>query len=234
MDRRDFIKVCSASAVAVAAGVQSRLVHAEAKDFAKVKLVDADGQPLKASSLSAKEAYVFNYPYAGTPCFLISLPAAAPAGTALKTDGGEEYSFAGGVGANQNVVAYLAVCTHQMAYPKKSSSQMSYNPGKSEVAERAAVITCCAHNSAWDPAAGAKVLTGKASQPLPAVRLEHDAASDEIYATGMYGANLIEDFFKKFKAKMNQEMGFGKYKEEVTGTAQAIPLSKYAAEADMC
>ena len=234
MDRRDFIKVCGASAVAVAAGGQNRLVYAEAKDFAKVKLVDGNGQPLKASSLDQKEAYVFNYPYAGTPCFLISLPAAASAGTALKTEAGEEYAFAGGVGANKNVVAYLAVCTHQMAYPKKSESQVSYSAGNSEVAGRSGVITCCAHDTAFDPAAGAKVLTGKGTQPLAAVRLEHDAATDEIYATGMYGANLIDDFFKKFKAKMNQEMGFGKYKQETTGTAQAIPLSKYSATADRC
>ena len=234
MDRRDFIKVCSASAVAVAAGAQSRLVYSDAKEYAKVKLVDENGQPLKAASLSQKEAYVFNYPFAGTPCFLISLPAAAAAGTALKTESGEDYTFAGGVGPNNNVVAYLAVCTHQKAYPKKSSSQMSYNPGQSEVAERSAVITCCAHNSAWDPSAGAKVMTGKASQPLPAVRLEHDAATDEIYATGMYGADMIDDFFKSYKAKLNKELGFGKYKQEVTDTAPAVLLSKYTEEADLC
>jgi arsenite oxidase small subunit len=234
MDRRDFIKVCSASALAVAAGGQSRLVFSDAKDYAKVKLVDAAGNPLKAASLDQKEAYVFDYPFAGTPCFLISLPAAAPAGTALTTATGENYTFAGGVGANKNVVAYLAVCTHQMAYPKKSSSQMSYSPGNSETAGRGVVITCCAHNSAFDPAAGGKVITGAASQPLPAVRLEYDPASDEIYATGMYGADMIEEFFKAYRAKLNRELGFGKYKEEVKGTAPTILLSKYSAEADSC
>jgi len=235
MDRRNFIKVCSASAAAIAAGAQSRLVYSgTAKDYAKVKLVDVDGQPLKASSLSQKEAYVFNYPYAGTPCFLISLPAAAPAGAALKTEAGEEYSFAGGVGPNKNVVAYLAICTHQMAYPKKTESQMGYNAGLSEVAGRTAVITCCAHNSAFDPAAGGKVMTGKASQPLPAIRLEHDAATDELYATGMYGAELIDTFFKNYKAKLNAELGFGKYRQEAKGTTPAVLLSKYSAEADSC
>jgi arsenite oxidase small subunit len=234
MDRRDFIKVCSATAVAVAAGAQSRLVYSDAKDYAKVKLVGADGNPLKASSLDQKEAYFFNYPFAGIPCLLISLPAAAPAGAALKTEAGEDYTFQGGVGPNKNVVAYMAVCTHQLAYPKKSGSQISYIPGNSETAERATVITCCAHNSAFDPAEGGKVLTGKASQPLPAVRLEHDAATDELYATGMYGADLIEDFFKAYKRKLNQELGFGKYKEEVKDTAQAILLSKYSEEVDAC
>ncbi len=234
MDRRDFIKVCSASALAVAAGAQSRLVYSSAKDYAKVKLVDASGAPLKASSLDQKEAYVFNYPFAGTPCFLIALPAAAPGGTALKTEGGEDYTFAGGVGANKNVVGYLAVCTHQMVHPTKASSQISYISGNSETSGRSGTIVCCAHNSAFDPATGANVLTGKASQPLPAVRLEVDAASDEIYATGMYGADLIEDYFKAFKGKLNKELGFGKYKEEVKDTAQAIPLSKYSAEADSC
>jgi arsenite oxidase small subunit len=235
MDRRDFMKICSAGAVAVAAGSRSPMVYSgPAKDFAKVKLVDENGQPLKAASLGQKEAYVFNYPYAGIPCFLISLPDAAPAGEALKTSAGEDYSFTGGVGAKKNVVAYVAVCTHQFAYPKKSESQMGYNAGNSETAGRAVSITCCSHNSAFDPAAGGKVLTGKASQPLPGIRLEHDPATDEIYATGMYGADLIDDFFKKFKVKLNAELGFGKYKEEVTGSTQAVPLSKYSASADSC
>ena len=235
MDRRDFIKVCGGSAVAIAAGMQSRLVYSgTAKDFARVKLVDENGQPLKASSLGQKEAYVFNYPFAGIPCFLISLPDAAPAGAALKTADGQDYSFPGGVGAKKNVVAYVAVCTHQFAYPKKSESQMGYNAGNSEAAGRATVITCCSHNSAFDPAAGGQVVAGKASQPLPGIRLEHDAATDELYATGMYGADLVDDFFKKFKSKLNAELGFGKYKEEVAGTAQAVPLSKYSASADSC
>lgn len=235
MDRRNFIKVCGASAAAIAAGTRAPLVYSgTAKDFAKVKLVDADGNALKAASLSQTEAYVFGYPYAGTPCFLISLPAAAPAGAALKTEAGEEYSFAGGVGPNRNIVAYLAVCTHQLAHPEKSGSVMSYNAGNSETAGRAAVITCCAHNSAFDPAKGASVITGKATQPLVAIRLEHDAASDEIYATGMYGADLLDEFFKKFKSKLNKEFGIGKYREEASATAQTVPISKYSAEADVC
>jgi arsenite oxidase small subunit len=204
MDRRDFIKVCGASAVAIAAGGQGRLVYADMKDFAKVKLVDADGKPIKASSLSKDEAYIFMYPYASTPCFLINLPGAAE----------------GGIGPNKNVVGYLAVCTHQLAYPKKSASEISYIPGKGD--------------SAFDPAADGKVLAGAAAKPLPAVRLEHDAATDEIYATGMSGVDVIEDFFKANKSKFNREMGFGKYKEEVKDTAATMLLSKYSGEVDMC
>jgi arsenite oxidase small subunit len=235
MDRRSFIKVCGASAVAIAAGSQTQLVYSgTAKDYAKVKLVDENGNPLKASSLSQSEAYVFGYPYAGTPCFLISLPKAAPAGASLKTEAGEEYSFAGGVGPNKNVVAYLAVCTHQLAHPEAKGSVMGYNAGMSETAERAAVITCCAHNSAFDPADGARVLTGKASQPLPAIRLEHDAATDELYATGMYGADLVDEFFKKFRSKLNKEFGIGKYRAEASGSVKTVLLSKYSAEADVC
>ena len=235
MDRRNFIKVCGASAAFIAAGTQTQLVYSgTAKDFARVKLVDEGGQPLKASTLSQAEAYVFGYPYAGTPCFLISLPKAAPAGASLKTAAGEEYSFAGGVGPNKNVVAYLAICTHQLAHPEKKGSVMGYNAGKSETAERAAVITCCAHNSAFDPADGARVITGKATQPLAAVRLEHDAATDELYATGMYGADLIDDFFKAFKSRLNRDFGIGKYREEASGSVQTVLISKYSAEADVC
>jgi Rieske Fe-S protein len=235
MDRRNFIKVCSASAAAIAAGAQRGLAHAgTVRDFARVKLVDADGKPLKAASLGSKEAYVFNYPYAGTPCFLISLPAAAPGGATLRTEAGEAYTFAGGVGPNRNIVAYLAICTHQFAYPKKAESQISYNAGQSEVAGRTASITCCAHNSAFDPAAGGQVIGGPAKEPLAAIRLEHDAATDELFATGVVGADLIDSFFKKYKARLNAEMGFGKYREATEGSALAVPLSKYSAQADSC
>lgn len=235
MDRRSFMKACGASAAALAAATQTQLVYSgTAKDFARVKLVDGNGQPLKASSLSQSEAYVFGYPYAGTPCFLISLPKAAPAGASLKTEAGEEYSFAGGVGPNKNIVAYLAICTHQLAHPEKKGSVMGYSAVNSETAGRSVAITCCAHNSAFDPADGGRVLTGKASQPLPAIRLEHDAATDELYATGMYGADLVDEFFKKFKSKLNQEFGIGKYRVEASGTAQTVLISKYSAEADVC
>ena len=144
------------------------------------------------------------------------------------------YSFAGGVGPKSNIVAYLAICTHQLAHPEKSGSVMGYNPGKSEAADRSVVITCCAHNSAFDPAAGASVITGAANQPLPAIRLEHDPATDELYATGMYGADLVDEFFKKFKSKLNQEFGIGKYREPASGTVQAVLISKYSKEADLC
>jgi arsenite oxidase small subunit len=235
MDRRNFIKVCGAGAAALAAGVHTQLVYAgSVKDFARVKLVDADGKPLKAASLGKEEAYVFGYPYAGTPAFLIALPAAAPAGATLKTESGEEYSFPGGVGGNKNVVAYLAVCTHQMAHPEKKGSVMSYSAVNSETAGQAVAITCCAHNSAFDPAHGAKVITGKATQPLPGIRLEHDAATDELYATGMYGADFLDDYFKKFKSKLNQDYGIGKYKVAAEGSVQAVLLSKYSADADRC
>jgi arsenite oxidase small subunit len=218
MDRRNFIKVCSVSAAAIAAGVQSRLVYSDVKDFAKVKLVDASGQPLKASSLSKEEAYIFMYPYISTPCFLINLPGA-----------GE-----GGVGPNKSVVSYLAVCTHQLAYPEKAASEISYIPGKGDVAGQAASITCCVHNSAFDPAADGKVITGAAAKPLAAVRLEHDAGADEIYATGMSGADMLEDFFKAFKRKFNREYGWGKYKTEVKDTASTVLLSKYSGDVDSC
>jgi arsenite oxidase small subunit len=235
MDRRSFIKVCGASAAAIAAGTRAPLVYSgTATDYGRAKLVDETGQPLKASSLSQKEAYVFGYPFVGTPSFLISLPAAAPAGTELKTAAGEAYSFAGGVGPNKNIVAYLAICTHQLAHPEKSGSVMGYNPGNSEAAGRSVVITCCAHNSAFDPTAGAKVVTGAASQPLPAIRLEHDAATDELYATGMYGADMVDEFFKRFKSKLNKEFGIGKYREPAGSTVQTVLISKYSEEADLC
>src|ERR1039457_5774173 len=79
MERRRFIKLCGTTAAL--AGLQLRyldMVRAgEAKSFNRVKLVDGQGNALKAKNLSTKEAYISNYPFKSTPCVLINLPAKA-------------------------------------------------------------------------------------------------------------------------------------------------------------
>lgn len=234
MDRRRFMTVCGAMAAAAGMSTLPPAHAGPAVDYARVKLLDGTGQTLKASTLDSTEAYVFNYPYAAVPCFLISLPDAAPDGAALTTAAGEAYEFLGGVGPNLNLVAYVAICTHQLAYAKRQSSVLSYVAGPSEVAGRSGVVVCCAHDTVFDPSAGARVLTGKAPEPLPAVRLEYDAEDDALYATGLYGPDLIARFFKAFRAKLNQEYGVGKYRAEVLDGAPAVPLSQYAKDAESC
>lgn len=228
MDRRTFIKICST--VAMTGALSPCFVRqnqaAELITYSRVKLVDAQGQALKAAALSESDAYIFNYPYVSTPCFLINLGKAASARKLVSSDGAE-YEWRGGVGSNKSIVSYNAICSHQLAYPSNEVSLISYNAQKSEMAGRAGVINCCTHMSVFDPAQGAKVLSGPGAGPLSSIALEHDPATDELYATGVYGGLLFDDFFKAYKIQLNEEYGRGKAKELVTTTAQAIPFADY-------
>ena len=168
------------------------------------------------------------------PIFLINVGKPATDADKLTDANGNAYTWRGGVGAGKSIVAYSTICAHQMSYPTKDISLISYNTGKSVMAGRAGVITCCSHNSVHDPAQGAKVLSGPAAGPLSAVALEYDAAPDEIYATGVYGGLLSEDFFKAYKSQLNAELGAGKAKEIVTATAQVVPFDDYTKTAIQC
>ena len=58
---------------------------------------------------------IFHYPYAATPCFLLNLgrPLSLPA--ELKTAAAQPYRWPGGVGPQRSIVAYSAICAHQLA-----------------------------------------------------------------------------------------------------------------------
>jgi Rieske Fe-S protein len=237
MDRRGFIKICGGTAAF--AGLQmtylERVSAAEAKNFNRVKLVDGDGNPLKAKQLSSDEAYLFNYPYKSTPCFLISLGAKAP-GVKLQADDGE-YEWKGGVGPNGSLVSYSAICAHQLSYPTKEHSPISYTGSNaSKLAGKSGMIVCCEHDRVYDPSQGGKmVVTSKeATQPLAAVVIEHDAATDEIYAVGVAGGLLYDEFFRSYKRALLAEFGPGGAKEEVKDSAQTLLMSKYTGGYDKC
>lgn len=230
MDRRTFIRTCTGTVAtaAVAGTLIERLASAgDLVSYTKSRLVDADGKPIKASALSTAEAYFFHYPMKSAPCLLIKLGSAAgPAD--LKTQSGEAYTWQGGVGPNKDIVAYSAICSHQLAYPMKAATVVAYSAEQSELAGRKGVITCCAHNSVFDPAKGAAVTYGPATQPLAAIKLEYDAADDGLYAIGVYGGKLFDDFIKSYKADLMEEFGRGEYKQPTDATVQTVLLSKYS------
>jgi arsenite oxidase small subunit len=230
VDRRTFMRACTgAAATAALAGtlIERLAGAADLVSYTKSRLVDADGKPIKASTLGTAEAYVFHYPMKCTPCLLIKLGIAAnPAD--LKTEAGEAYVWQGGVGADKDIVAYCGICAHQMAYPMKNLSVISYQAGRSERADRKGVITCCAHGSVYDPAEGAAVVFGPAPQPLATIKLEYDPAADSLYATGVYGGNRFDDFIKANKADLMRQFGRAEYKQAVDADVQTVLLSKYS------
>jgi Rieske Fe-S protein len=208
---------------------------AETKNFNRVKLVDGDGNPLKASKLNSDEAYIFHYPYKSTPCFLISLGTKAP-GMKMQADDGE-YEWKGGIGPNGSLVSYSAICAHQLSYPTKEHSPISYTGGNvSKLAGKGGMIVCCEHDRVYDPSHGGKmvVTTKEATQPLAAIVIEHDAGTDEIYAVGVAGGLLYDEFFRSYKRALLAEYGPGGAKEEVKDAAPTTLMSKYTGGADKC
>ncbi len=212
MDRRDFVESCALGAGALAAtlagpGWAATVVP---RSYARTVLVDEYDRPILASRLKPKINYVFHYPFEATPVFLLELgKAAAP--VALQTKDRQDYQWPGGVGPGRSIVAFSAICAHQLVYPTREVSFISFRKGPAVNPKTPSkgedLIHCCADHSQYDPARGAQVLGGPAEQPLCAVLLEHDPRNDQLTATGTLGGELFEAFFRKYEMKLSLEVG---------------------------
>ncbi len=110
------------------------------------------------SELETDEPRVIMYPDAGSACVLVKL--GTPAG--------------GGVGPDEDIVAFSAGCTHM-----GMSMLTSYN------AEYKGLGPCPSHLTRFDLTRYGIVVSGHATESLPQVLLE--VRNGEIYATGMRG-----------------------------------------------
>ena len=235
MDRRHFIKLCGTTLLLVRSQARAWASEPAAplQRYARVALVDGEGRPVRAAKLAKDETYVFFYPYAGTPCYLIRLGTLIESEN-LTTADGRRYDWTGGVGPGRDVVAYSAICSHLMTHPTRAASFINYHAAADELSGRRNVITCCAHGSVFDPARGAKVIAGPAPQPLAAIALEHDPSSDGLFAIGTFGGEQFREFFKDFKRELRDEFGRGQAKQAVDGQAVVVPLAEYSRQRIHC
>jgi len=231
MQRRNFVLACAASAVA--ASLPAMPAEAEPRFYARARLVEPDGAPLKARDVPANRNFIFHYPYAGTPCFLLNLGKPTQAFADLKTAEARTYHWPGGVGPGQSIVAYSAICAHRLTYPTREISFISYREEKSAGSRFAHVIHCCSEHSQYDPAEGAKVLAGPARQPLAAILLEYDPASDGVYAVGTLGGELFNEFFSKYEFRLALEYG-GNARSAVKGSCMVSELERYCRQQVKC
>jgi Rieske Fe-S protein len=200
--------------------------------YRRARLVDERGLPIQADALKAGVNYVFDYPYASTPCFLLKLDRPVAGGIELKTESGQAYRWDGGLGRDKSLVAYSAICTHKLTYPTRQVTFIGYRAEPSAVAPQGKVITCCSDRSVYDPSAGAKVLSGPAPQPLATILLEQDA-SGAIFAVGTYGGEMFAEFFRRFDFRLQLEMG-PRARAEVEGTATVKVLDSYSSQWAKC
>ena len=201
--------------------------------YERTRLIDAHGEPIKVRRLAARTNYVFNYPYAATPCFLLDLGRPVAAADRLLREDGAAYTWSGGVGAGHSVVAFSAICAHKLAYPTREVSFIRFQAIRSPTAD-GDVIHCCADHSVYDPAAGARVLSGPAPQPLAAILLDYDSARDELAAIGTVGAEQFDAFFRKYDFKLALDYGPGKARAPVGKSTVVRELTEYCRQTIQC
>lgn len=233
MERRDFLTACAAAAL----GASSL---ADAKDlqprfYSRSRLLLTARQPVRASTLASGRNYIFHYPFEGTPCFLIDLGKPTVQKVALRTESGAGYEWPGGVGPQRSIVAYSAICSHRLTYPTRQISFISYRDASSaSPVSRPNTIHCCSEHSQYDPASGARVLKGPAPQPLSAILLEYEPASDGLYALGTLGGELFNAFFEKYALRLELDYGTGKPRQRVGAQTLLTELESFCKQQVRC
>ena len=234
MQRRDFLAGCGLAIGAAGIGaMRESLASVTPRVYARSLLVDIHEEPIKASRLLAKTNYVFQYPFAATPCFLLNLGRPATGLRTMRRADGDTYRWDGGAGPSRSIVAFSAICAHKLAYPTREVSFIRFQRDRSPTSD-GNVIHCCADHSVYDPAAGARVLSGPAPQPLAAILLDYDASRDELYALGTVGAEQFDAFFRKYDFKLVMDYGPGKAKLPVGPTTVVREMTEYCRQTIQC
>ncbi|MEJ2174986.1 MAG: hypothetical protein P8Y76_08760 [bacterium] len=232
--RRSFIRLCAAAAgVASVSAPAFPARDARPRRYARTRLEDLHGRPLRPSELPVDRNLIFHYPYAATPCFLLNLGRPIGPAPTLKTADDGRYRWPGGVGPRRSIVAYSAICAHKLTYPTREISFISYRTEKSERNRFAKVIHCCSEHSQYDPAQGARVLAGPAPQPLAAIQLDYDADEDALYAVGTLGGEMFNAFFTKYAFKLSLERG-NTVRETVGASTRVSRLDDYCRQQVRC
>jgi len=237
MERRNFLQLSAttAMAVAIAPSLITQKLYAEDgslfQTFEKVQLKNADGNALKSATLITEENYVFMYPHAATPAIMVNLTSAAEKNIKLMAEDGTEYIFNGGTGSKGTLVAYSAICPHQLTHPQKSMSMFQYvdEKGKTLSYDKGGVFVCTSHLSAFEPKKGGKVVSGPAKQGLAQIVLEIDA-DDNIWAVAVLGPVKFQDFFDAFKQDLKAVYGRRGAKKLIKTETKVQALKNFSAE----
>jgi Rieske Fe-S protein len=213
----------------------------EARSHHRVRLLDSRDVPVRTQALGIGENYLFHYPFAATPCFLVDTGTSLAHESILETETGERYRWTGGVGPKRSIVAFSAICAHRMTHPARSVSFINYRHDdasfldtETRKTQRDRVIYCCSEKSVYDVTQGARVLGGPAPQPLAAVVLDYESHDDGLYATGIAGGDMFESFFEKFGFRLALEMKTTNIQEVVRGGARLTPVREYCNTQILC
>ena len=228
--RRTMMQRAACVAGAWAASGLQPAVAGVVKQHPRSLLVTERGDAFAAKSLRIGEPLLFNYPFAASPVFLLALGQDVP-GTELATEAKQNYVAPAGVGPRRAIVAFSAICAHKLMYPTPAVSFIGVRKG--QAGEPAHVIHCCGDNSRYDPAHGGRVMAGPAPQPLAAVLLEWDAATDRLWAVGTRGGEMFDAFFEKYAFKLEMERG-SRARDATGATTRVTAASAYSKQWQSC
>jgi Rieske Fe-S protein len=240
MNRRGFFKLTgtTAAAIAIAPALITEPLRADDgklyQSYKKIMLKDADGNPLKSATLKKEENYVFNFPHVGTPCIMVDLGEATQKDVKLSSDDGTEYVFKGGVGAKGSIIAYSAICPHQLTHPQPDTTFFQYVPSGTKTLAYdksvGGVFVCSSHLSAFTPKDGGARVSGPATEGLTQIVLEIDK-DDVIWAVGALGPDRFHEYLDAFKSEFKKYYGNKrKAKKLVKGDAKVVTLSDFSAD----
>lgn len=238
MERRDFLKTCAVSATLAAGGIiflnDARAANLPVTRFKQVLLTDTTGKPIWFDTLTNDTPYIFHYPFASTPNFLLLLDLPVKS-MEYSTNEGDKYQTPGGIGIGKNLVAYSAICPHQWSYPTKDFTVINYyNKKDPGCLQGVQLIKCCAHLSVFDPKICGKKVDGPAENNMAMIVLEADEAKKEIYAVGVAGRTQYNEFFDLYKQELRKEYGSSAKAKEEVDKATVMRLEKFAANMIKC
>ncbi len=218
------------SGLLAGAAVASKTATANTEPFPKSALVYDNGDPVTVDSLVPGSSCVFSYPFVTTPCFVLRLKSSAQ-----KTE-----QWSGGVGDDQSVVAFSAICSHKMSHPAKPISHINFREdavtfydkeGKKQ--EREQMISCCSERSVYDPTQGAAVLSGPAPVPLAAIALDV-TDTGQLMAVGSSGIDQYERFLEKFGFRLAMEYGVTDVRARVGEQTVATIAQRFSSQQIRC
>ncbi len=239
MGRRDFLRaMLLVAGAAVVMGMLRGLEYLVPPEigitsFPKLLLVDENSKPIKASSLPVNAnptIALFPYPLSNEPNFLLNLgdssgrPVEVPPTTVVIPQTGVTYEFPGGVGPHRSIVAYSALCQHLgCTFPELTF----YPPGHKVLTAKGPmdmILYCSCHGSVYDPYRGGAVVTGPTVRPLPAVVLEWDPNTDELYAVRMIGPVIYghPGFDNPTKDVVNNPVGDLQWGSPISGSITTV------------
>lgn len=156
VSRREFLKVSGGVAVGAAAAPTNALA-ASSPDPGNAVLPYKAKVVGKGAALSATDAMAFTFPDASSPCALLKMGA----------------PVAGGVGPNQDIVAFSTMCTH-MGCPVTYDGALR-------------AFKCPCHFSIFDAEKAGQMVCGQATENLPRIILKYNDKDDSVTAVAVDG-----------------------------------------------